>query len=360
MRPLPQRATELLWLDLEAETGIEIVVIITIITIAAASLPSVCRECQGRPPAAPPPALRPGAPLHWRRAADPQHVRQGEAQQRVLPGTLVVSFFFGAFFFLSFLSSFVFVGATKKEREKQREKRDAQKKKKKLASPKQNNRDSTSPGACPRAELVRRWNERNERRKEKRSSALSSPTPPLPGGLPLPQLLSAAAAFLANAPVELYESPLNPRYWSDAPLRSARESAAAALEALWPERYRGSTAFPLRLPEPPGPVLSHEWNATAALAHAAYRQIGRAWAAVHTLVHNAPDPLSPRQAEASAALALWLRQHVSCCNCRGFFSQLLNEVGLPPLGSTSREEHARWWWRTHNAVSEHAASTRGG
>ena len=127
-----------------------------------------------------------------------------------------------------------------------------------------------------------------------------------------------------------------------------------ALEALWPERYRRQTVFPLRLPEPAGPVFSPEWNATTAEVHAAYRQIGRAWAAVHTLVHNAPDPLSRRQAEASAALALWLRQTVSCCNCRGFFSQLLNEVGLPPLGSVSKLEHARWWWRTHNAVSEHA------
>jgi len=190
------------------------------------------------------------------------------------------------------------------------------------------------------------------------SSAAASPSPP--GGLPLPDLLAAAAALLANAPVEIYGSPLNPRYWADAALRGARETAAAALEALWPERYRRQTVFPLRLPEPAGPVFSPEWNATTAEVHAAYRQIGRAWAAVHTLVHNAPDPLSRRQAEASAALALWLRQTVSCCNCRGFFSQLLNEVGLPPLGSVSKLEHARWWWRTHNAVSEHAASTRGG
>lgn len=253
-----------------------------------------------------------------------------------------------------------------KKRERKSSEREKNSQRSQNLSPLQNqkpNRDSTGPGACPRAELVQRWNERNKRRKKKDSSALSPPTPTPtspPGGLPLPELLSAAAAFLANAPVELYESPLNPRYWSDAPLRSARESAAAALEALWPERYREATSFPLRLPEPEGPTFSREWNATAALAHAAYRQIGRAWAAVHALVHNAPDPLSPRQAEASAALALWLRQHVSCCNCRGFFSQLLNEVGLPPIGSTSREEHARWWWRTHNAVSEHAASTRGG
>ena len=218
-----------------------------------------------------------------------------------------------------------------------------------------NNRDSTSPGACPRAELVQRWNERHKKNRKN-----SAAPPPPPGGLPLPELLSAAAAFLANAPVEIFESPLNPLYWSDASLRSARETAAAALEALWPERYRDITTFPLKLPEPPGRVFSADWNATAATVHASYRQIGRAWAAVHTLIHNAPETLTQRQAEASAALALWLRQHVSCCNCRGFFSQLLNEVGLPPLGSLSKVEHAKWWWRTHNAVSEHAASTRGG
>lgn len=199
-----------------------------------------------------------------------------------------------------------------------------------------------------------------QQQQQQKSASSSSPPPPPPGGLPLPELLSAAAAYLANAPVELYESPFNPLYWSDPSLRSARETAAAALEALWPERFRAETSFPLRLPESPGEVHSREWNTTAAQAHALFRQIGRAWAAVHTLVHNAPDPLSPRQAEASAALALWLRQHVTCCNCRGFFSQLLNEVGLPPIASTSRVEHAQWWWRTHNAVSEHTASTRGG
>ena len=89
VRPLPQGATKLLGLDLEAETGVEIE-IITIIFVAS-SLPSVCGERQGRPPAAPPPALRPRAPLHGRRTADAQHVRQGKAQQRLLPGALVVS-----------------------------------------------------------------------------------------------------------------------------------------------------------------------------------------------------------------------------------------------------------------------------
>ena len=38
---------------------------------------------------------------------------------------------------------------------------------------------------------------------------------------------------------------------------------------------------------------------------------------------------------------------------------MLNVVGLPP-DTTSRQAHKRWWWAVHNAVSEHAASTRGG
>ncbi len=83
---LPQGAAELLGLDLEAEVGVEVVVL----AVVAPASP-VCREHEGRPPAAPPPALRPRAPLHGRRAADAEHVRQGEAQRHLLPGALVVS-----------------------------------------------------------------------------------------------------------------------------------------------------------------------------------------------------------------------------------------------------------------------------
>ena len=105
MRPLPQGAPKLLGLDLEAETGVEIE-IITIIFVAS-SLPSVCGERQGRPSAAPPPALRPRAPLHGRRTADAQHVRKGKAQQRLLPGALVVSLMGVVEFFLSFFEFFL-------------------------------------------------------------------------------------------------------------------------------------------------------------------------------------------------------------------------------------------------------------
>ena len=179
------------------------------------------------------------------------------------------------------------------------------------------------------------------------------------GGLPLPDLLAAAAGVLASAPVEVYGSPSNPRFWSAPRARDARARAAAWLEALWPDRYRPHTSFPLRLPEPRGAPRSREWNVSAAPTVALFRQVGRVWAALHTCIHNAPPTLRPAQVAASRAAAVWLRQHVSCCNCRGFFSALLSTEGLPPA-SSDRDAHARWWWRVHNAVAEHAASTRGG
>lgn len=180
------------------------------------------------------------------------------------------------------------------------------------------------------------------------------------GGLSLPDLLAAAAGVLASAPVEAYDGgAADPKFWSAAAANDGRARATAWLEALWPDRYRADTAFPLELPRPRGAPQSAEWNETTAPIVTLGRQINRVWAAIHACVHNAPPTLRPAQVEASRAAAVWLRQRVSCCNCRGFFSALLNEVGLPPT-SAARYDHARWWWRTHNMVSEHAASTRGG
>jgi hypothetical protein len=126
------------------------------------------------------------------------------------------------------------------------------------------------------------------------------------------------------------------------------------------------------------------------------------WSLIHTLVANTADPMRAASVEASRALAVWLRQHFMCTNCRGarpasqprnlmtdalphdapprwlafcsshrypallccaaagFWGNLVvNELGLPP-DSTSREAHVRWWYYAHNAVSEHSAATRGG
>jgi hypothetical protein len=180
------------------------------------------------------------------------------------------------------------------------------------------------------------------------------------GGLALPDLLAAAAGVLASAPVEAYDGGArDPKFWSAAAAEDGRARAAAWLEALWPDRYRGSTEFPLQLPRPQGAPFSAQWNDTTAPIVTLGRQVNRIWAAIHACIHNAPPTLRAEQVDASRAAAIWLRHHVSCCNCRGFFSALLNDVGLPPL-SSSRLDHARWWWRTHNMVSEHAASTRGG
>jgi hypothetical protein len=41
------------------------------------------------------------------------------------------------------------------------------------------------------------------------------------------------------------------------------------------------------------------------------------WSLIHTLMANTADPMRPASVEASRALAVWLRQHFMCTNCRG-------------------------------------------
>lgn len=145
------------------------------------------------------------------------------------------------------------------------------------------------------------------------------------------------------------------------------------VQSLWPEAYRGSTTFPLKIPDPrnaavscernsfrqsqglsrllsmlcwlQGPVYGNEWNHTARHAEELYRQPNKLWSALHTLIHNCRNPMPRKQVEASRSLAVWLRQHFMCCNCRGFWgADVLDAVGLPP-DSSSREAHVRWWWQ---------------
>jgi hypothetical protein len=67
-------------------------------------------------------------------------------------------------------------------------------------------------------------------------------------------------------------------------------------------------------------VHSSQWNHTAAKAAALYRQSNKVWSTIQTLVHNMRDPMPPTQVTASRALAVWLRQHFMCCNCRGMWA----------------------------------------
>lgn len=109
-----------------------------------------------------------------------------------------------------------------------------------------------------------------------------------------------------------------------------------------------------------GPLYSAKWNQTSEEAEKLYRQPNKLWSAVHTLIHNCRDPMPRAQVAASRSIAVWLRSHFMCCNCRGFWgNDVLDAIGLPPE-STSREEHKLWWVNAHNMVSEHAAATRGG
>ena len=136
------------------------------------------------------------------------------------------------------------------------------------------------------------------------------------------------------------------------------------MRELWPEVYRRDTRFPLAsFPDPRlsgGPPGSAAWNASAAAGKKLYRQANKVWSTIHSLMANTADPMRPAGVEASRALAVWLRQHFMCTNCRGFWgAAVVNELGLPPR-STAREDHVRWWHAAHNTVSEHAAATRGG
>eukprot|EP00884_Botryococcus_braunii_P013073 jgi/Botrbrau1/21767/Bobra.43_1s0157.1 len=182
------------------------------------------------------------------------------------------------------------------------------------------------------------------------------------GGLTQEELEEVAQALLVQLPTEVYGNPTNPRFWQDSAADTSRELIQTLLKTLWPASYRKLTKFPLQFPDPraAGPLYSKGWNETARRAHVLYRQANKVWSTIHTLIHNTDDPLSVQQVEASRGIAVWLRHHFMCCNCRGFWSQdVLNAVGLPPV-SRDREDHKFWWWRSHNMVSEHAAATRGG
>uniref|UniRef100_A0A383W1N7 Sulfhydryl oxidase n=1 Tax=Tetradesmus obliquus TaxID=3088 RepID=A0A383W1N7_TETOB len=181
-------------------------------------------------------------------------------------------------------------------------------------------------------------------------------------GLPLEELEEVAKALLLQLPVEHFTNPLSVKFWHSPAADVARGKIQGILAALWPQSYRAATRFPLDIPDPrhAGSVHSTGWNHTAAKAASLYHQSNKVWSTIQTLVHNMKDPMPPTQVAASRALAVWLRQHFMCCNCRGMWANyVLNHLGLPPK-SSSRYDHTRWWWRAHNMVSEHAASSRGG
>jgi hypothetical protein len=73
-----------------------------------------------------------------------------------------------------------------------------------------------------------------------------------------------------------------------------------------------------------GPVHSKAWNASIAEATKLYRQASKVWSIIHTLIHNTDDPMPGSAVQASRALAVWLRQHFMCCNCRGFWANLVS------------------------------------
>jgi len=186
------------------------------------------------------------------------------------------------------------------------------------------------------------------------------------GGLPRVILEEVVRALLIQLPVEKYGSPLSHNFWFDPSADKARLLIQNIVRALWPEQYRSKTIFPIAIPDPRKAVRAGgapdtaAWNTTAHEAALLYKQANKLWSAIHTLIHNVRDPMSSAAVHASRSLALWLRQHFGCQNCRGFWAtDVLNVVGLPPETS-EREKHKRWWWNVHNMVSEHTAATRGG
>jgi hypothetical protein len=181
-------------------------------------------------------------------------------------------------------------------------------------------------------------------------------------GLPQQALEDAAASVILQLPQEKLK-PANANFWYEGIANRTRDEISRVIETLWPEVYRANTTFPLAsIPDPrvTGPPYTAAWNATAAAASSIMNQTPRVWSAIHTLIHNALDPMPSTQIWASRALAVFLAQNFQCPDCRGEFEiSVLSIIGLPP-SSSSRQDHQKWWWRAHNMVSEHTSSTRGG
>lgn len=180
------------------------------------------------------------------------------------------------------------------------------------------------------------------------------------GGLPQEVLEDAAASLILQLPQD-HLVPSQADFWTDEKGNRTRQQISNIVQVLWPVAYRNTTQFPLStIPYPTGPVYSEGWNATASEAASIMAQTPRVWSTLHTLIHNTNDPMSEIQVAASRSLAVFLAQNFQCPDCRGFWqTEVLDAVDLPPK-STSRKDHAYWWWRAHNMVSEHTAATRGG
>lgn len=180
-------------------------------------------------------------------------------------------------------------------------------------------------------------------------------------GLPQPVLEEAAQALLLQLPQEHMQA-TQETFWYSAQGNRSREIIENIVEILWPEAYRENTSFPLSYPDPrqTGPAYTAAWNATASSVSSLIAQTPRVWSTVHMLVANTKKSMDQVQVEASQSLALWLSQNFICPHCRGHWrTGVLDVIGLPP-SSPNRIDHIKWWWRAHNMVSEHTASTRGG
>ena len=71
------------------------------------------------------------------------------------------------------------------------------------------------------------------------------------------------------------------------------------------------------------------WAPDGLLSHLTVQGVTglQVWSTIHGLMHNTRDPMTRQQVEASQSLAVWLRQHFFCCNCRWAASTLAVGAG---------------------------------
>ena len=82
------------------------------------------------------------------------------------------------------------------------------------------------------------------------------------------------------------------------------------------------------------------------------------WSIIHTLTANLPKTISEKQKYVLRALPMFLRQYLSCDDCRSHIKEHLIDIGIPD--SNDGFVWFRYFWRAHNFVNEQSAHTRCG
>jgi len=82
------------------------------------------------------------------------------------------------------------------------------------------------------------------------------------------------------------------------------------------------------------------------------------WSLLHTLTANLPTIITDEQKEALRLIPMYLRQELSCGDCRSHIREHFIDIGIP--NSNFGFEWFKYFWRAHNYVNEQTAHTRCG